>query len=222
MSQLADLAIITVAAGMVASVTFVGVMTWRMVRKVRKWRARLELIMPKTMSKPGPDMVASAWSHAYRTSLAAGAMVKCGSRREAMWLRRDLWSHVTAAEVAVKTADATGTPVGDLPHLIGHLRDQAQRHDQVLILASKGVPVVGSADTRAETGRIIDQADAVSAAVVDAVRADATMDDRQLATALDHETRSVSHGAARVHSLMEAAPGWHSLPPPPGRRLPTR
>ena len=222
MSQAADLVIITVAVGMVALVTFIGVMAWRMVRKVRKWRARLELVLPRTMSKPGPDLLASGWSHAYRTSLAAGAMVRSGSRREAMWLRRDLWSHVSAAEVAVKTADATGTPLGQLPHLIGHLRDQAQRHDQVLILASKGVPLAGSVDARGETGRIIDQADAVSAAVIDAVRADATIDHRQLATALDHETRSVSHGAARVHSLMDVAPGSRWLPPPPDRRRPTR
>lgn len=222
MHQVADLAIIAVAAGMVALVTFAGVVAWRMVRKVRKWRARLQLVMPMAMSRPGPDVVASAWSAAYRTSLAAGALVRTGSRREAMWLRRDLWSHVSAAEVAVKTAAATGTPVGQLPHLVGHLRDQARRHDQVLILASKGVPVAGSADARAETDRIIDQADAVSAVVVDAVRADATIDHRQLATALDHETRSVAYGADRVHSLMDAAPGRRWLPPPPDRRLPTR
>ncbi|HEX3460876.1 MAG TPA: hypothetical protein VHT49_08220 [Acidimicrobiales bacterium] len=222
MHQVADLAIITVAAGLVALVTLAGVFTWRMVRKLRKWRARLEMVLPRSISRPGPDMVASAWSGAYRTSLAAGALVRTGSRREAMWLRRDLWSHVSAAEVAVKTAAATGTPVGQLPHLIGHLRDQAQRHDQVLILASKGVPVVGSADARAETGRIIDQANAVSAAVVDAVRADAAIDHRQLATAIDHETRSVAYGASRVHSLMDAAPGRRWLPPPPDRRLPTR
>jgi hypothetical protein len=220
--QVADFAIITVAAGMAALVTFAGVVAWRMVRKVRKWRARLEMVVPKAISKPGPDMVASAWSGAYRTSLAAGALVRTGSRREAMWLRRDLWSHVSAAEVAVKTAAAAGTPLGQLPHLIGHLRDQAQRHDQVLILASKGVPVVGSADAQAETGRIIDQANAVAAAVVDAVRADAPIDHRQLATALDHETRSVAYGAGRVHSLMDAAPGRRWLPPPPDRRLPTR
>ncbi len=222
MSQVADVAIITVAAGMVALVTFAGVMAWRMVRKVRRWRARLELVMPRAMSQPGPDLLASAWSHAYRTSLAAGALVRSGSRREAMWLRRDLWSHVSAAEVAVKTADATGTPVGQLPHLVGHLRDQAQRHDRVLILASKGVPVVGSLDARADTGRIIDQADAVSAAVADVVRADATIDDRQLATELDHETRSVSHGASRVRVLMDGSPGGRRLPPPPDRRRPTR
>ena len=222
MHQVADLAIITVAAGMAALATLAGVVAWRLVRKVRKWRARLEMLLPRTMSKAGPDLVASAWSRAYRTSLGAGALVRSGTRREAMWLRRDLWSHVSAAEVAVKTADAGGTPVGQLPHLVGHLRNQAQRHDQVLILASKGVPVVGAEDAQAETGRIIDQADAVSAAVVDAVRADAVIDDRQLATALDHETRSVSHGAARVHSLMDAAPGRRWLPPPPDRRLPTR
>jgi hypothetical protein len=222
MSEAADVVLIAVAAGMVALVTFAGVMAWRVVRKVRRWRARLELVMPKAMSKPGPDLLASGWSHAYRTSLTAGAMLRTGSRRDAMWLRRDLWSRVSAAEVAVRTADAAGTPLGQLPHLIGHLRDQAQRHDQVLILASKGVPLAGSVDARAETGRIIDQADAVSAAVVEAVRADATIDHRQLATELDHETRSVSHGAARVHSLIDAGPGWRSLPPPPDRRLPTR
>lgn len=222
MSQVADLAIIAVAAGMVALVTLAGVMAWRMVRKVRKWRARLEVVMPKAMSRTGPDLLASAWSHAYRTSLAAGALVRSGSRREAMWLRRDLWSHVSVAEVAVKTADATGTPVGQLPHLVGHLRDQARRQDQVLILASRGVPVVGSVDARAATGRIIDQADAVSAAVVDAVRADATIDDRQLATALDHETRSVSHGARRVRALMDDRPGGRRPPPPPDRRPPSR
>ena len=82
--------------------------------------------------------------------------------------------------------------------------------------------MAGSADARAETGRIIDQADAVSAAVVDAVRADATIDHRQLATALDHEDPSVAYGADRVHSLMDAAPGCRRLPPPPDRRLPTR
>jgi hypothetical protein len=222
MSQAAEVVIITVAAGMLALVAFIGLMVWRMVRKVRRWRGRLELVLPRAMSKPGPDLLASGWSHAYRTSLAAGAMVKNGSRREAMWLRRDLWSHVSAAEVAVRTADATGTPLGQLPFLIGHLRDQARRHDQVLILASKGVPLAGSVDARAETGRIIDQADAVSAAVVDAVRADATIDHRQLATELDRETRSVSHGAARVHSLMDAGPGGRWLPRPPDRRLPTR
>jgi hypothetical protein len=43
-----------------------------------------------------------------------------------------------------------------------------------------------------------------------------------LATALDRETRSVSHAAAGVHSLMGAEPGWHRLPPPPGRRRPPR
>ncbi|HVB93479.1 MAG TPA: hypothetical protein VND67_04110 [Acidimicrobiales bacterium] len=221
MSQAADLAIITVGVGMVALVTFLGVMGWRMVRTVRKWRARLDLILPRSMSRPGPELLASAWSHAYGTSLAAGALMRSGSRREAMWLRRDLWSHVSAAEVAVKTATAGGTPVGELPHLISHLRDQARRQDQVLILASKGVPV-GPVDTRAETGRIIDQADAVSVAVVDAVRADATIDDRQLATALDHETRSVSHGAARLDGLREAVPGWRPLPPSPDSRWPTR
>jgi hypothetical protein len=62
----------------------------------------------------------------------------------------------------------------------------------------------------------------VSAAVVDAVRADATIDHRELATALDHETRSVAYGASRVHSLMDAAPGRRWLPPPPDRRLPSR
>jgi hypothetical protein len=207
MNQAADLVIIAMGAGVVALVTLAGVVAWRMVRKVRKWRARLELVIPKTITRPGPDLVASTWSHAYRTSLAAGAVMRTGTRRVAMWRRRDLWSHVSAAEVAVKTATATGTPVGQLPHLIGHLRDQAHRHDQVLILASKGVPVAGPMDCREETGRIIDQADAVSAAVVDAVRADATIDVRQLSTELDHETRSVSHGAARVHALRDAASG---------------
>jgi hypothetical protein len=221
MSQVADAAIITMAAGVVASIAFVGVMAWRAIRKVRMWRARLAVVLP-TLSKPGPDMLASAWSHAYRASLTVGALVRTGSRREVMWMRRDLWSHVSAAEVAVKTANANGTPLGDLPHLIGHLRDQAQRHDQALILASQGVLVAGPEDAGAHTGRIIEQADAVSAAVVDAVRADAVIDDRQLATALDRETRSVSYGAARVHSLMGAAPGWHRPPPPPHRRLPSR
>jgi hypothetical protein len=221
MSQVADVAIITMAAGIVALVAFVAVMAWRTVRKVRMWRARLAVVLP-TMSQPGPDMLASAYSYLYRTSWAAGALVRTGSRREAMWMRRDLWSHVGAAEVAVKTADANGTPLGELPHLIGHLRDQARRQDQALILASKGIPVAGPDDIRAHTGRIIDQADAVSAAVVDAVRADVVIDDRRLATALDRETRSVSHGAAGVHSLLSAEPGWHRLPPPPGRRRPPR
>lgn len=221
MSQVADVVIITMAAGVVALVAFVGVMAWRTVRKVRMWRARLAVVMP-TMSQPGPYMLASAWSHAYRTSLAAGALARTGSRREAMWMRRDLWSHVSAAEVAVKSANANGTPLGELPHLIGHLRDQAQRHDQELILASKGIPVAGPDDVRAHTARIIAQADAVSAAVVNAVRADAVIDDRRLATALDRETRSVSHGAAGVDSLMDAAPGWRRRPPPPDRRLPSR
>jgi hypothetical protein len=220
-SQVADVAIITVAAVVVAMVALGGVLAWRMIRKVRRWRARLALVLP-AMSRPGPDLLASAWSHTYRTSLAAGALLRTGSRREAMWMRRDLWSHLGAAEVAVKTADANGTPLGELPLLIGHLRDQARRQDQALILASKGVRVAGPDDARAHTDRIIDQADAVSAAVVDAVRADAVIDDRQLATALDRETRSVSHGAARVHSLTDAAPGWHRLPPPPDRRRPTR
>jgi hypothetical protein len=62
----------------------------------------------------------------------------------------------------------------------------------------------------------------VSAAVVDAVRADATIDDRQLATALDHETRSVSHGARRVRALMDDRPGGRRPPPPPDRRPPSR
>ena len=221
MSQVAEVAIIILAAAVLALIAFVGVLAWRTVRKVRRWRARLSVVLP-TMAKPGPDMLASAWSHAYRTSLGAGALVRTGSRRQAMWMRRDLWSHVSAAEVAVKTANANGTPLGELPQLIGHLRDQARRHDQALILASKGVPVAGPEDARAHTGRIIDQADAVSAAVVDAVRADAVFDDRQLANALDRETRSVSHGAARVHSLMDAAPGWNRLTPPPDRRLPSR
>jgi len=42
----------------------------------------------------------------------------------------------------------------------------------------------------------------VSAAVMGAVRADATIDADQLATALDHETRAVSHGASHARSLM--------------------
>ncbi|MGH9096415.1 MAG: hypothetical protein ACRDWB_03245, partial [Acidimicrobiales bacterium] len=221
MSRVADVAIITMAVGIIALVAFIGVMAWRTVRKLRMWRARLAVVLP-TMSRPGPDLLASAYAHAYRTSLAAGALVRTGSRREAMWMRRDLWSHVSAAEVAVKTANANGTPLGELPHLIGHLRDQAQRQDQTLILTSKGIPVAGRDDVRAHTGRIIDQADAVSAAVVEAVRADAVIDDRRLATALDREPRSVSHGAAGVHSLMDAGPGWSRLPPPPGRRLPSR
>jgi hypothetical protein len=202
MEVVTNLVLITMAVGVLALVTFTGVVTWRMIRRVRKWRARLLLVMPQGMPKPGPEMLASAWSHAYRTSLGAGALMRRGSRREAMWMRRDLWSHVGAADAEVKAAQGTGTPVGQLPHLMGHLCDQAQRHDHVLALATKGVRIIDPIEAQAETDRITDQADRVSAAVMGAVRADATIDADQLATALDHEIRAVSHGASHARSLM--------------------
>ena len=153
------------------------------------------------MATPGPEALAGAWSHVHRTSLSARALVGTGSRRQALRMRRDLWTHVSAAETAVHAADHAGTPVGDLPYLVAHLKDLARRHDHALVLVGKGVPVMGIADARAETDRIAGEADRVSGAVVDAFRADSVLDPAHLTTALDHETRAVSGGAAQVRSL---------------------
>jgi DNA-binding transcriptional regulator YiaG len=128
-------------------------------------------------------------------------MVGTGVRRQALWMRRDLWLHVDAAETAVKAARATDTPVGELPALVGHLRDQARRHDHALVLVAHGVRAIDLVSARDETDRIVSQADMVSTAAVEAIRADTQLGSDQLAVALDRETRAVADGSARLRSL---------------------
>jgi hypothetical protein len=201
MHEVADLALITLAVGFLAVTATVAFFAWRIVKRVRRWRVRLEAAIPQAVATPGPEALAGAWSHVHRTSLGARALVVPGPKGQALRLRRDLWTHVSAAETAVRAADRTGTPVGELPYLVAHLKDLARRHDHALVLVSKGVPVMGLSDARSETARITGEADRVSGAVVDAFRADSAIDPAHLSVALDHETRAVAGGAAQVRSL---------------------
>lgn len=201
MHEVADLALITLAVGFLAVTATATFFAWRVVRRVRRWRVRIEAALPQAVATPGPEALAGAWSHVHRTSLGARALVVPGPKGQALRLRRDLWNHVSAAETAVRAADRTGTPVGELPYLVAHLKDLARRHDHALVLVSKGVPVMGLSDARTETARITGEADRVSGAVVDAFRADSAIDPVHLSTALDHETRAVAGGAAQVRSL---------------------
>jgi hypothetical protein len=201
MHEVVDLALITLAVGFVAVTATVTFFTWRAVKRVRRWRQRVEVALPQAFATPGPEALAGAWSHVHRTTLGARALVVPGPRGQALRMRRDLWNHVSAAETAVRAAERTGTPVGDLPHLVAHLKDLARRHDHSLVLVSKGVPVMAGSQARMETDRITGDADRVSGAVVEAFRADSAMDPDHLAVALDHETRAVSGGAARMSSL---------------------
>ncbi|MGO9029923.1 MAG: hypothetical protein ACLQOZ_15015 [Acidimicrobiales bacterium] len=192
MSEVTDVALIILSFGFVAVCGLSGFVAWRTVRRVRRWRARLGQVVPQAIATSPPEALAAAWSQAHRTSLTARALVVTGPRRQALRLRRDLWTHISAAEMAVRAAGTAGTPVGQLPHLVAHLKDQARRHDHALVLVTKGVPVMDLDTARAETGRITAQADQVSGAVVDALRSDVTIDPEQLSVALDHETRAVS------------------------------
>src|ERR1035437_9224635 len=65
MEVVTDLVLITMAVGVLALVIFTGVVTWRMIRRVRKWRARLLLVMPQGMPEPGPEMVGAAGGPAH-------------------------------------------------------------------------------------------------------------------------------------------------------------
>lgn len=201
MTEVADLALITLTVVFLAATATCAFFAWRAVKKVRRWRLRIEQAIPQLVATPGPEALAAAWSHAHRSSLSARALVGTGARRQALRMRRDLWTHVSAAETAVHAAEHAGTPVGDLPFLVGHLKDLARRHDHTLVLVSKGVSVTGVADARAETDRISAEADRVSSAVVDAFRADSVFDPGHLSTALAHETRAVAGGASQVRSL---------------------
>ena len=201
MHEAADIAIVILAIGFVSVVTVTAVAGWRLVRRVRRWRARLERAIPAGMQAPGPEVVAAALTRAHRASLTARAVVGMGVRRQALWMRRDLWSHVDAADTAVRAARAADAPVGELPSLVGHLRDQARRHDHALVLVAKGVRAIDLGSARTETYRIMSQADMVSTAVVEALRADAPLGSDQLTDALDRETRAVAAGSARLRSL---------------------
>jgi hypothetical protein len=201
MATAAEIAIIVVSLCFVAMMTAVAVITWRMVRRFRIWRDRVRVAIPQRLANPTPEAMAQALSGAHRSTLAARAVVVRGNRRQALRLRRDLWTHVDASTTAVNAAQSTGVPVGDLPYLVGHLRDQARRHDHALVLVGKGVPAMDLVTARAETERINAQADQVSTAVVEAMRSDATIHPDHLSAALDREARSVSAGAAAQRSL---------------------
>ena len=201
MGEVTDVALIILSVGFVVICGVAGYLAWRTVRRARRWRARLEQAIPQAMATPAPEVLAAAWSHAHRTSLTARALLVTGSRRQALRLRRDLWTHLSAAETAVKAAGTTGTPVGQLPHLVAQLKEQARRHDHALVLVTRGVPVMDLEAARAETGRITDQADQVSGAVVEAMRSDVGIHPDHLSVALDHEIRAVSGASAQMRSL---------------------
>ena len=201
MATAAEIAIIVVSLGLLAMMTAVALVTWRALRRFRIWRERVRLAIPQRLANPTPEAMAQALSGAHRSSLGARALVGTGVRRQALWMRRELWTHVDASSTAVDAARATGVPVGDLPDLVGHLRDQARRHDHALVLVGKGVPAMDLGAARAETQRINAQADMVAAAVVEAMRSDAVVHPDHLAAALDREARSVSAGAAAQRSL---------------------
>ena len=75
MHEVADLALITLAVGFLAVTATVAFFAWRVVKRVRRWRVRLEAAIPQAVATPGPEALAGAWSHVHRTSLGARALV---------------------------------------------------------------------------------------------------------------------------------------------------
>ncbi|HEY6624155.1 MAG TPA: hypothetical protein VIX85_10005 [Acidimicrobiales bacterium] len=201
MNGLRTVAIVFAALGIFGLFALAAWATWRITRLFRRAHAHLSRVFPGGVPAPRPATATVTYAHMHQRTLGLRRVASSGTRREALSLRQDLWSHVDTAHAALATAQATGAPVGDLALLSGQLRDLARRHDQRLALLSIRSSSDDLARARVETIGISHQADMVSDAAIAALHAVSTHDADRLAMLLDHETQAVKAGSARLRSL---------------------
>jgi hypothetical protein len=201
MNGLRTVAIVLAAVGIFGLFSLAAWVTWRVTRWFRRVHSHLSLVFPGGIPAPRPATATVTYAHMHRRTLGIRRMTSSGPRRESLSLRQDLWSHVDTAHAALSTAQANGAAIGDLAVLSGQLRELAKRHDQQLALLSIRSSHGVMTRARDETARIAEQADMVSEAAIGALHAVATQDADRLALLLDHETKAVKAGSARLRSL---------------------
>ncbi len=201
MNGVQTVAIVFAALGIFGLFALAAWVTWRVTRWFRRVHVHLSRVFPGGVPAPRPATATVTYAHMHRRSLGLRRVTSSGTRREALSLRQDLWSHVDTAQAALATAEGAGAPVGDLAFLSGQLRDLARRHDQRLALLSIRSSSDDLARARVETIGISEQADMVSDAAIAALHAVSSQDADRLALLLDHETQAVKAGSARLRSL---------------------
>ena len=202
MNRATEIVLLVMAGGAItagAAITFVA---WRALRRLRRWRDRVEHLVPHVRSALAPESVAAGWGRAHRASLTLRAMAGTGVRRQALLQRRDLWTHLGAARTAVGVAESSGTPVGELPRMVRHLEGRARHHDRLLALLGAGVVTTGAEEAGAVTDRIVARADSVTAAAVTAMHSDGASRWADVDRAVGHEATAVADGSRRAQTLL--------------------
>jgi hypothetical protein len=201
MNGVRTIAMVVIAVGVRALAALAVAVTWRVVRWIRRVRVHVNRAFPHGLPLPSPTAMAIARERIRRTSFRARMVASHGPRRQALSLRRDLWSHVDIAQGALATARTVDAPIGDLPHLTTELRALAHHHDQRLVLLTERSSAGDLEMARAETIRITEYADRVSDTVIESLHTISTVDTDRLAILLDHETQAVKAGSAGMRAL---------------------
>lgn len=130
---------------------------------------------------------------------AAGARATFGS--PGWWMvqrdRRHLWRTVTSAGHAVRVAQRSNVPVGDLPLLTAQLDTAARGVDSVYRASSRVRSL--RPEARVEARRIEGAAQEIHRAALDSLRASATADTEPMLSAIRIEVAALAAGARASH-----------------------